>query len=45
MKMMFSPVLIAAGFGITSAAHGADPFKDFLKKHCIACHGLEKNQR
>ncbi|MFM7095978.1 MAG: DUF1592 domain-containing protein [Gemmataceae bacterium] len=44
MRMMLSPVLMVAGLGIVNVAHGAEPFEDFLKKHCIACHGPEKTK-
>jgi mono/diheme cytochrome c family protein len=37
---------LALGFvvGIAGAAGAAEPFEDFIQKHCIRCHGPEKEK-
>ena len=35
-------LLLAACFGYGSAVHAAEPFEAFLEKHCIRCHGPQK---
>jgi hypothetical protein len=42
INLLLVPLLFIASFA--NAVHGAEPFEDFLKKHCIACHGPEKNK-
>ena len=36
--------LIIATFAFAGALHGAEPFEAFLEKHCIKCHGPEKEK-
>jgi hypothetical protein len=31
-------------FGLAGAASGAEPFEAFLEKHCIRCHGPQKEE-
>ncbi len=33
-----------AGFGTTGSARGADTFEAFLEKHCLRCHGPQKEE-
>ncbi|GDY10124.1 cytochrome c [Planctomycetia bacterium] len=35
-------LLFAACFGFGSVVHAAEPFEAFLEKHCIRCHGPQK---
>ncbi|MFM9959798.1 MAG: DUF1592 domain-containing protein [Planctomycetaceae bacterium] len=35
---------LTAGFGLTGAVRGAEPFEAFLEKHCIRCHGPKKEE-
>ncbi|MCY2940188.1 MAG: hypothetical protein NTV50_00790 [Planctomycetota bacterium] len=42
INLLLVPLLFIASFA--NGVHGAEPFEDFLKKHCIACHGPEKNK-
>jgi mono/diheme cytochrome c family protein len=35
---------LAAGFAIANALSGAEPYDAFLEKHCISCHGPEKEK-
>jgi mono/diheme cytochrome c family protein len=37
-------LLLAASLGIAGAVRGAEPFEAFLEKHCIRCHGPEKEK-
>lgn len=39
-------LLLAAFFGLalTLPAHAAEPFEAFLEKHCVRCHGPEKEK-
>src|SRR4051794_27942265 len=36
--------LLAASLGIAGSVHAAEPFEAFLEKHCIRCHGPEKEK-
>ncbi len=36
--------LFAACLGFDSAIHAAEPFEAFLEKHCIRCHGPQKEE-
>jgi len=36
--------LLAVSLGITVVSHAAEPFEAFLEKHCIRCHGPEKEK-
>ncbi len=49
MKFILAPLLLALlalASGIVSARSvlGAEPFEGFLEKHCIRCHGPEKEE-
>jgi mono/diheme cytochrome c family protein len=35
---------LAAGFAFANALSGAEPYDAFLEKHCISCHGPEKEK-
>ncbi len=35
---------VAAGLGLSGAVCGAEPFEAFLEKHCIRCHGSQKEE-
>ncbi|MEY5027453.1 MAG: hypothetical protein RLZZ244_2981, partial [Verrucomicrobiota bacterium] len=39
-----SGLLLAACVGMTLPAHSAEPLDAFLEKHCIRCHGPEKEK-
>ncbi len=39
-----TPMFLAATLGFSGAAFGAEPFEAFLAKHCIRCHGSEKEE-
>lgn len=38
------PVILSASLGPACAASAAEPFEVFLEKHCISCHGPEKEK-
>lgn len=38
------PATLAATLGFAAAARAAEPFDAFLEKHCISCHGPEKQE-
>ncbi|NBR86093.1 MAG: DUF1592 domain-containing protein [Proteobacteria bacterium] len=40
----FIYVLITASFALVGAVRGAEPFEAFLEKHCLRCHGPEKQK-
>ncbi len=35
---------LTATFGFTNAVSGAEPFEAFLEKHCMRCHGPQKEE-
>jgi len=37
-------LLLTASLGMAGAVRGAEPFEAFLEKHCIRCHGPEKEK-
>ncbi len=37
-------LLFAACFGFGSAVYAAEPFEGFLEKHCLRCHGPQKEE-
>ena len=37
-------LLLAASLSFASAVQAAEPFEAFLEKHCIRCHGPEKEK-
>ena len=36
--------LLTASLALAGAARGAEPFEAFLEKHCVRCHGPEKEK-
>ena len=36
--------LLTASLALSAAAQGAEPFDAFLEKHCVRCHGPEKQK-
>ena len=48
-RAVFSPCRLAAPFvvvalGFTGVVGGAEPFESFLQKHCVRCHGPQKEE-
>ena len=39
-----SLLLVAASVGLCNIVCGAEPFEAFLTKHCIRCHGPQKEE-
>ena len=39
-----SLLLVAASVGICGMVSGAERFEDFLQKHCVRCHGPQKEE-
>jgi mono/diheme cytochrome c family protein len=39
-----SLLLVAAFFGWCNIACGSEPFEAFLEKHCVRCHGPQKEE-
>ena len=39
-----SLVLVAASVGLCNSVRGAEPFEAFLVKHCVRCHGPQKEE-
>ena len=37
-------LLFAAGLGFGSAVSAAEPFEAFIEKHCVRCHGPQKEE-
>ena len=37
-------LLLAASLGLAGAVRAAEPFEAFLEKHCVRCHGPEKEK-
>ena len=37
-------LLLTACLGLAGAAHAAEPYEAFIEKHCIRCHGPEKEK-
>ena len=44
LKSVPTLYLLAASMGSASAVGGAEPFEAFLEKHCVRCHGPEKEK-
>ncbi|WP_437200863.1 DUF1592 domain-containing protein [Planctomicrobium sp. SH664] len=42
--LLFSGWLLATTFGLPSRACAAEQFDKFLEKHCVRCHGPEKDE-
>ena len=43
-RTRFAHLLLAASLALAGAVRGAEPFEAFLEKHCIRCHGPEKEK-
>jgi mono/diheme cytochrome c family protein len=44
-RFVFSlSAIIVASLGLAGAVRAAEPFDDFLEKHCISCHGPKKEK-
>lgn len=44
-RCVFSlPTILFASLGLANAARAAEPFEAFLEKHCVSCHGPEKEK-
>jgi mono/diheme cytochrome c family protein len=44
-RFVFSlSAILVASLGFTSAVRAAEPFDAFLEKHCVSCHGPEKEK-
>ena len=41
---LFTTCLAIGGAVFGSAAHAAEPFEAFVAKHCIRCHGPQKEE-
>ena len=41
---LVATLFLIVGLGFSNAVYGAEPFEDFLKKHCVGCHGPEKKK-
>jgi len=37
-------LLLTATLALAGAVRGAEPFEAFLEKHCVRCHGPEKEK-
>ncbi len=44
LHLSSAALLFAASLGLADAVRGAEPFEAFLEKHCIKCHGPEKEK-
>lgn len=42
--LLLAPAFLTASLGLTDAVCGAEPFEDFLAKHCVRCHGPQKSE-
>ncbi|MFZ4768369.1 MAG: c-type cytochrome domain-containing protein, partial [Roseimicrobium sp.] len=40
----FAGALLSASLATASAVHAAEPYEVFLEKHCVRCHGPEKEK-
>ncbi|MBA4029621.1 MAG: hypothetical protein C0478_01710 [Planctomyces sp.] len=43
-SLFTSSLLLAASLGFADTVLGAEPFEAFLEKHCISCHGPDKEK-
>lgn len=43
-SLTFAAALLMTGSALEGASPGAEPFEAFLKKHCVRCHGPEKEK-
>ena len=39
-----TPMLLIASLGVSGFVFGEEPFEGFLEKHCIRCHGPQKEE-
>jgi mono/diheme cytochrome c family protein len=37
-------LILSIGLGLSGAVRGAEPFEGFLTKHCVRCHGPQKEE-
>ncbi len=44
MRSRFAYLLLTASFGLAAAVQATEPFEAFLEKHCVRCHGPEKEK-
>jgi mono/diheme cytochrome c family protein len=44
MKHTLLTALLLAPLAFSSAVHAAEPFEAFLEKHCVSCHGPDKEK-
>ncbi len=44
IRSRLAQTLLSASLGLAAAAHAAQPFEAFLEKHCVRCHGPEKEK-
>lgn len=42
--LLLALLTLTATFGLTNSVRGAEPFEAFLEKHCIRCHGPQKEE-
>ncbi len=44
-RFVFSlPTILVASLGVIGASGAAEPFEAFVQKHCVSCHGPEKEK-
>lgn len=43
-RHQFALLFLTASLGLAGAVRGAEPFEAFLEKHCVRCHGPEKEK-
>jgi hypothetical protein len=43
-RNQFALIFLTASLGLAGAVRGAEPFEAFLEKHCVRCHGPEKEK-
>jgi mono/diheme cytochrome c family protein len=41
---LLAALLLTSSLGLAGAACGAEPFEPFLEKHCVRCHGPQKEE-
>ena len=44
LTALLAPLLLTASLGLAGAVRAAEPFEAFLEKHCVRCHGPEKEK-
>jgi mono/diheme cytochrome c family protein len=43
-RNQFALLLLTASLGLAGGVRGVEPFEAFLEKHCVRCHGPEKEK-